>query len=1236
MSIREPDSSQPAEDERGLVARGLAVFASVVWWSILTLLVLFALYVGVGRQLTSDINSFSDELAASLSEATGLDVSVGRLSSQWYWLDPSITAKDITINSPDSDRIAAELEHLELRLDFFASLFRFRLVFRNFDADGLALTVVRPTEDPFINPVEEIAELAEPGAPELQEWIRLAGRWLSNPEVRVTRVSLALGSSRQNLRFLDIPQLDLSYQGGLFQAAGRAMQSGTTAQLASFALVGQRFFRGEFTGQLYLDVDSGRLFDGLIDDLNWRGIRVEGFDLGGSAWLSFEDGELQQVQGQVRTPYLQLGVNRESLAPLEDIQAHFGWRRGEALRLQKLRWDWIGDQVLPFSVRIEDGQDELKLVADSLPLKPLRRLVQALELLPDAASEALEHYQPAGFLDDMLFTLPEQGSRFSLSARLREFGVRAWSGAPRAEGLYGFIQMNSDSGRVTLDTPEPVMLGFPQLFNTDWTLDSLSGTVAWTLEGGITRVFSDDLEFLYRSDTRLSGAFDLRLDRYGEDNLGLSVGVDGGNADMLADFVPANAVGEGLYEWLTNSIPEASIRGQYYGHGRIDSAAPSGSFVSSMWYEFDNARIRYDQRWPAVEQASGRVEIQNADTRVALARGEIGGLELENASVRVLPGDGETGTLVRVDAASTVPAERIPWWLTNTPLGELLGYGNTRARYEGEFELDLGLELPLSQGQDTRVTAQVKTDNAGFQLPGAGLHWHNIRADLTYDSVDGFSGPPVTARFFDQPVSVFFSTAEAGDAMLIRQQGGLKLPGSLAAFGLANDAARGLSGELVYTAELELGGAGEPVISLFSDLEGLQVDWPKPLAKTARERTPLAVRVDPFQSEGVAIAAQWQDRLDAELRFKETGFELVFEHLNLGAHHLTNIAIDALELEDRWVVHTDSDRARGRVVLPREGGTVEADFATLRLVRETSAAEQDNEFLTLEEQLQAFRELDMGNWPDIDARISDLRLDGESAGSWRFKLRPEPYRLRVQEVEGRLGSLVLSGDMTWSIVDDRETTRFTGKLEGGALKDLEALTGSTIPMTNEETAVELDLDWPGSPNNIALSKISGTVSARLDDGMIMEQSNSAQLFRIFNLLNTDTLWRRLRLDFSDLYERGVAFDAISGKANIINGLVTMDPELQLVGPSGAFKLSGNTNMAEETLDMRLVLVLPVTQNLPLAAILMGASAPIGGALFVLDKILGDPLSKLTSATYSVTGTWSNPEVDLRGVFDTGE
>lgn len=143
------------------------------------------------------------------------------------------------------------------------------------------------------------------------------------------------------------------------------------------------------------------------------------------------------------------------------------------------------------------------------------------------------------------------------------------------------------------------------------------------------------------------------------------------------------------------------------------------------------------------------------------------------------------------------------------------------------------------------------------------------------------------------------------------------------------------------------------------------------------------------------------------------------------------------------------------------------------------------------------------------------------------------------------------------------------------------------------------------------------------------------MFRLFNLLNTDTLQRRLTFDFSDLYEAGVAFDAISGKGTLEQGILSWDPDLQLAGPSGALRLSGATNLADRTLNMRLVVILPLTQNLPLAAILMGASPPVGGALFVLDKLLGEPLSKLTSATYSVGGTWDNPQVNLRNIFDAG-
>src|SRR5690554_7392482 len=104
----------------------------------------------------------------------------------------------------------------------------------------------------------------------------------------------------------------------------------------------------------------------------------------------------------------------------------------------------------------------------------------------------------------------------------------------------------------------------------------MTGRVSWQVSGGVSRVRADDLVFSYQDNTRLTGAFELRLDRAGDDYLGLRVGVENAEAGMLAEFVPSKVVDEGLYQWLTTRITEADITGgQYYGHGRIDSGAPN-------------------------------------------------------------------------------------------------------------------------------------------------------------------------------------------------------------------------------------------------------------------------------------------------------------------------------------------------------------------------------------------------------------------------------------------------------------------------------------------------------------------------------------------------------------------------------------------------------------------------------------------------------------------------------------
>ncbi|MEP6417157.1 MAG: hypothetical protein ABJ065_04135, partial [Marinobacter sp.] len=308
-----------------LLLRMASGAASLIWWLVLAVVVLLALYAGIGRQVTQNINEYRSSIEQRLSSELGQPVSIGALSSSWNWLDPTIVARDIVVVSEnDRSDVAGSLKSVRIGLDFLASLMRLRIVLADFDADGLELTI---NQTPRGAVTIEGVDIPDPVANDLELWLDIAGKWLSDPSVKITRLDLGVRDANGTLRHVEVPQLDLIYRRGLFHASGRAMRPGTTEQLASFGLVGRHFFRGDFTGQIYADINSGRFFDGLAEEYAWRNIRAEGFDLGGQVWMTFRDGRIEQVSGNLETPYLQLGVGRQSLAPLEDIRATFGWRR---------------------------------------------------------------------------------------------------------------------------------------------------------------------------------------------------------------------------------------------------------------------------------------------------------------------------------------------------------------------------------------------------------------------------------------------------------------------------------------------------------------------------------------------------------------------------------------------------------------------------------------------------------------------------------------------------------------------------------------------------------------------------------------------------------------------------------------------------------------------------------------------------------------------------------------------
>ena len=136
--------------------------------------------------------------------------------------------------------------------------------------------------------------------------------------------------------------------------------------------------------------------------------------------------------------------------------------------------------------------------------------------------------------------------------------------------------------------------------------------------------------------------------------------------------------------------------------------------------------------------------------------------------------------------------------------------------------------------------------------------------------------------------------------------------------------------------------------------------------------------------------------------------------------------------------------------------------------------------------------------------------------------------------------------------------------------------------------------------------------------------------RLLGVLSLQSLPRRITLDFRDVFSDGFAFDSISGSMKVTSGVLRTD-DLSIRGPSAKVFMSGSTDLAAETQDLRVKVQPTLSESVALGAAIAGPVA--GVATLLAQKVLKDPIEKLFSYEYGVSGTWKDPQVvklaDLR-------
>ena len=151
----------------------------------------------------------------------------------------------------------------------------------------------------------------------------------------------------------------------------------------------------------------------------------------------------------------------------------------------------------------------------------------------------------------------------------------------------------------------------------------------------------------------------------------------------------------------------------------------------------------------------------------------------------------------------------------------------------------------------------------------------------------------------------------------------------------------------------------------------------------------------------------------------------------------------------------------------------------------------------------------------------------------------------------------------------------------------------------------------------------------IGSGSFLEATAGATgALRVVSILNLADIVQRLSL--SQMFESGIPFDNVQGEIEVADGVLTI-ARMDVQGGS-SFQFSGVSDLQAKSLQGELVATLPVVNNLPWIAAL-AASLPVAAGVYVVSQVFNKQVNQLSSAVYTIGGTWNDPEVSFDRIFD---
>ena len=898
------------------------------------------------------------------------------------------------------------------------------------------------------------------------------------------------------------------------------------------------------------------------------------------------------------------------------------------------------------------------------------QLMHALKKLTPNASrrnEILSSIDPQGTIYDMELRINGDNASewgFTFDSWLANVSLQPSGPTPGGYGISGYISIKDNRGQLLLDAQESGVF-IAQIYPRPLPFHQGRGQFAWEFVPPDQLLIVGSASDIRNEEQNASMELGIHSIFQKHGYVDLQVGLKDASMDQAKIHIPWLVLGNSTRNWLNRSLVDGDVQ-QAALSLKIDTRNPqSMQNIFELTINAEDAVFNYDDNQEPLTARAANVLLDGNHLDVQLPRGAEAAKSMRATAMQAQV-DTDTGLLSmegKGDIQGSFLASLMNQYMLNSDSAE----SEDLVAMNGTLNGDWGFVFDIPRRNLNGLFFDAQLNLSALHHPLLIPSPQNLHGHLGFSEQQGYhgnfsgnyDGSPLDGRFITQDDSNYLQL----DLSLTPAN---YVPPSLAPY----IHGKGPAQVRLYRAKKKKWGFDG--LSVTSDLLGVGINLPSPLAKTKRARAPANLDLA-WEGDERTVRLNMQETVSAGLRSRAgvpkgwnvqmpaSKLKLIQEGLMVDIQTPVNLtawrnllwpannqvlriadAVDTLQTLQTdypsWQIEAESAEFAGRLyrnviisyrqdepihfALGKTSGQMEFVNDKLNIhLAELNIKKSDRQ---KPHRYPRLPRLSFAGMPPIKLAIDKLAYDDEAIGGTVINTTFAANKMVAQIDTGQLLNMPASGDLRWDLPRPGQSRIQTSLTVNGDLPS------GTVPnMAADDLAFSIRLDWQGENNNFDQwqQQAQGEIKLKVKDGEIVTSRNNL-ITNLISFLNINNLAGRLTGNFKDVSGTHMVFNDLSVGLKLEDGNLTTAPALNADFTFGHLGLAGDYELKTQQYDFRATVTPAVSQTLPLTALLLGVPAALPVLLAVEIAGGGQFINRLGRVDYHILGNATHSEVKL--------